>query len=1010
VEKMRLKSLDNYLITVMSALALVCLYKLYGTKLVNFNSESELKVASIVEQLKIVKRKKDFYQGWMDVRPGDGLSQNDEIYTHEQSSAHIKFTNGPDISLFENSLLRIKSAKLGSTLSLDKGNMIAKLSPESPKLDIELNGKKYSFNSQNADIQIEQGKTENKFLLLNGKAKLSGQEILQNQVVIQNIKTGELKIKEIPFIPKLPLNNHSQYYLQEADLNFSWVYTNQSVPVKIIIARDSDFTKIASQENLEGNTYQVTLTDPGTYYWKLTSSDLIDGPIKSFSLIKEVAPIVHFDQTIFYRGPKSAENFFLNWSKNNAKKYLVKIESPNGKSEEVTTNKASYDFTPTIIGHYSISVKVSDENRPLALWSERAMISLNEAREINITSVTPELIEKVNYNNQASSYILSWNGPVDGVNYKIKLIKDNKTMDLETDQTSIPLTLKEPGTYNWEVVGTTKSGVTSNKISGKIIIKAPLHLTQLPSEGAVVELEKPDQLVAFKWDKVEEAIQYQFELSNEPTFKKILVTRDVDANNISTSLAEIGKYYWRVKIKRGSNIEYSNPVSVEIRPAPPLTRPEVSPDIKIKLKYLDEKSSSFNLIDLLISKVQAADQIAIAEWDLPANTKAKSYFVEIYKDPDLNILITKIETEVPHVVWKNATAGKFYWRVSYMDFWGRRTEFSSVSVLSTEDQEIAKPVPVEIELQNPKHHADVLKEESDLLTFKWASIPEAKSYQVLIARDLEFENIILKKSSSQNELKVSCTEFDNRSGNYFWKITSGENTSKRRQLRVICAPPPPPVKVEKTAPVVVVVEKSNEKEIVIKEETLKDHFLRLGFFPHHITYQNMASKYSAKVDGNALNSWFVTYQRPLDLNYFQIISPTMFISRGKVFNDITFMDMELNLKVTRKQTSFSWGPVAALMKKTLYVESNQSIAEESVSSPLLGLFFQKESDSFTMNAEVKLGTILDYHGDIQYRVRNNFAIGIFFDSSSITKDDNKHTFVRYGLNLNYTFNFLDTVK
>lgn len=1010
---MRLKSFDNYLITAMSALALVCLYMLYGAKLVNFNSGSEIKVASIVEQLKTVKRKRDFYQGWMDVKPGDGLSQNDEIYTHEQSSAHIKFTNGPEISLFENSLLRIKSAKLGSTISLDKGNMIAKLSPKSPNLDIELNGKKYSFNSQNADIQIEQGKTENKFLLLNGKAKLADQEILPNQVVIQNIKTGDLKIKEIPFIPKMPLNNQTQYFVKEALVNFSWTYTNQAIPAKVVIARDSGFNEIEASETIENGSYQLSLNRPGTYYWKLTSADLVDGPIKSFSLIEETPPTLNSDQNTVFQGPKLTEKVYLNWSKNNGKKYLLKIESPNGKSEEVTVSKNNYEFTPSVLGQYSLAVKVQDTNRPLALWSGPVLITLNEARPIRITGLTPELMEKVNYNNQASNYLLSWDGPSHGVNYKIKLIKDNKVLDMETEQTSIPISLKDAGVYNWEVIGVANSGVTSNKLTGKIIIKAPLRLSQLPSEGAVVELEKPDQLVAFKWDKVNEAVEYQFELSNDPTFKKIVVARDVEANNISTSLAEIGRYYWRVKVKRGSEVEYSNPVSVEIKPAPPLARPEVSPDIKIKLKYLEEKSSSFfNLIDLFISKAQALEQVAVAEWELPANTKAKSYIVEVYKDSELKDLITRIETEVPHVVWKNAVAGKFYWRVSYMDFWGRKTEFSKVSILSTEvDQEALKPAPIEIELQNPKHKADVLKEEADQLTLTWADVPEAKNYQVLIARELEFENIILKKISTRAELKISCKDFDNRAGEYYWKVTAGENSSKRRQFSVVCAPPPPPpVKIEEPKTVIVEEKKPIKVPLKIKKEKQNFHFLRIGFFPHHIAYQNKASEYTAKVDGNALNSWYVMYQRPLDMKYFQVISPTLSISRGKVFKNITFTDAELNLKAKRVQPIFSWGPVAAFMKKTLYVEKSLAITDESVSSPLLGFFIQKEVNQLTMNAEIKLGTILNYHADIQYRMKNNFAVGAFFDSSSITKDNNKHTFSSYGLNLNYTFDFLDTAK
>ncbi|MBC7713230.1 MAG: hypothetical protein H7177_07820 [Rhizobacter sp.] len=1000
---MRHKSFDNFLISIMSAVALFCVYMLYGAKLVSLSSGKEIKIASIVEQLKTVKRKRDFYQGWVDVKPGDGLSQNDEIYTHGQSSAKIRFTNGPEISLFENSLLRIKTAQKGSTFSLDKGNLIAKLNKDSPNLDIELNGKKYSFNSQNANIQIEQGKTENKFLLLDGKARLANQEILPNQVVIQNIKTGDLKIKEIPFILKMPLHNTTIYYLKVTKMKFSWTYTNQSIPVKMTVAKDANFSDVIFEETLENNSHEMNFNHPGTFYWKLSSKDLIDGPIKSFTLIEETSPALNADQTVVYQGPKSTDKVFLNWSKNNGKKFLLKIENSNGKAEEIAVVKNNYEFVPKNIGIYRLSVKVNEDNRPLAVWSEPISITLNEAKSITINSLTPEIIEKVNYNNQASNYLLSWNGPSSGINYKIKITKDKKVLDLETEQTSIPVTLKDAGEYNWEIQGETLSGVTSNKLTGKIIIKAPLHLTQLPSEGAIVELEKPDQLVSFKWDKVDEATLYQFELSDEPTFKKIIVGRDVEVNNISTSLADMGRYYWRVKIKKGSNVEYSNPVSVEIKPSPPLTRPEIAPDIKIKLKYLEEKSSSFNLIDLFISKANAADPVAVAEWDLPANAKAKSYIVEVYKDPGLKELITRMETEVPHVVWKNATVGKFFWRVSYSDFWGRKTEFSKVSVLSTEADPI-KPLPVEIELVSPKHHADILKEDSDQSTLSWIPVPVTKNYQILMATDLEFENIISRRMAKDNEIKISCKDFDNRAGDYYWKVISGENASKRRMFTISCTPPP---KVEEPKPVVV---ESKTIEQVPVVEKLNPHFARAGLLPHHISYQNKACQYTAKVDGAAIDSWFVQYQTPLDMKYFQIFTPTLSVSRGKVFKTITFTDMEINLKAKRQQSGFSWGPVAAFMKKTIYVESNLTIVDQSVSSPLLGVFIQKEFDRVTMNAEAKMGTILDLHADFQYRMRNNFSAGLFFDTSSLTKENSKHTFTRYGLNLNYTFDFLDTTK
>ena len=986
----------------MSAVALVCLYMLYGTKLVNFNSQNEIKVASIVEQLKTVKRKRDFYQGWVDVKPGDGLSQNDEIYTHEQSSAHIKFTNGPEINLFENSLLRIKSSKLGSSISLEKGNMIAKLSPNSPKLDVELNGKRYSFNSQNADIQIEKGKNENKFLLLAGKAKLADQDILPNQVAIININTGVLKIKEIPFIPKLPENNQTYYYLKEAILDFSWKYTNQAVPVKIVISRDANFSEVILEESLDTNNYKTSLSLPGTYYWKLIASDLTEGPIRSFSLIEEDYPILNTDQFIIQQGPKSTSKAYFNWSKNNGRHYLVKIQKPDGELEEIFTTTQYLEFTPKELGIYSITVKVAEENRPLALWSLPITISVIKALPIDISSVTPELIEKVNYQDQSANFLLSWTGPVNGTKYIIKLTKDSEVTELDTEQTSIALNLKDSGIYNWEVIGIGTSGILSNKIAGKILIKAPINLIGLPSEGAIIELDKPSQLVSFKWDKIDEIQQYEFELASDPSFKKIIITRTLDENNLSTPVAEIGKYFWRVKVKSGIGAQYSTPRSVEIRPAPPLDRPEVSPDIKIKLKYLDEKSSSFNLFDLFISKVHASDIEVVAEWNLPANSKAKSYTVEIYKDPELKELLTSIETEFPRVVWKNAIAGTFYWRFSYVDFWGRRTEFSKSSMLSTEALEI-KPVILDIELQNPIHKAVVLNEESDQLQLRWKIIPEIQEYLVVIAHDLEFKNIILKKITTNNEFNLTCKEFDNREGEYYWKITSGENTSKRRQFSITCSTPPAPP--EPLKPEVIL-----EVKPIAHEAQFNDHFIKLGYSPHQIAYQNKAGQYTAKVDGIVLNSWYATYQRPVDLWYFQTISPTLSVSRGKVFQNITFMDIEFNLKVKRKQNSFLWGPTVSYGKKNLYVESSLAIKDESLTSPLLGLFIQKNINLITLNAEIQMGTLINFHADLQYRINHNFSFGAFIDSASLTKDNNNHTLSKYGLNLNYTFDFLDNEK
>ncbi len=998
---MRLKSFDNYLLLFMSALMLMSLYMLYGVS--PSSKDADDRVASIVEQLKTVKRKSSLYQGWMDVKSGDNLSPNDEIYTHGQSSAKIKFVDGPEISLFENSLLRIKTQNSKNTFALDKGNLIARLDKNSPTLDIEISGKKYSFQSDNANIQVEQNDKENKFMLLDGKAKMADQEILPNQVVIQDVKTGSLKVKQIPFAPKAPANNLKKYFANRTSVNFSWKNLSVSEETTLFVFKDAAFTQIAHSEVVTGKeAHSFEFQDSGTYYWRLTSKDQTSSAIRSFILSEEVPLDLNANRNILYKGPKLTDKALLKWSKNNAKNFLIKIESPDGKQEEIKLQKNSYELTPALLGEYRVSVRVNEEDRPEALWSSPIVIASKDAEAITINSLTPALIEKVNYKNQASNYLLSWNGP-NSVNYKIRLTKNGKTSVFETEHTSYPLNLKEAGEYSWEVQGETLSGVSSNVLSGRIIIKVPLKLAQLPAEGAVIELEKPDQLVSFKWDQVKDSSQYQFELSDDPNFKNMIVDKLVETSSASTSLAKTGKYFWRVKVKKGENVEYSSPVSVEIRPSPPLSTPETSP-IKIKLKYLEDKSSSFQLLDLFISRAYANEAVAIAEWDLPANTRAKSYIVEIYKDSKLSQLITKIESDVPHVTWKNAAPGIFYWRVSYVDHWGRQTEFSRLSTLETE---VTVKPPVEIALKSPAHKSEMILEEDENITLTWEQIPDNKIYSIQVASDLDFEKVILTKKINDDELAISCKTLGTRSGIFYWKVTAGENASKRRSFQINC---PEKEKIVKVKPVVI-----EEKPVEIVKTELPSpaysppaHFASVGMFPHQVSYKNKAAQYSAKVSGSAINSWYGTYQRPVDWPYFSQSSASLWMSRGKVFDKITFTDLELNIKLHRVQSAFSWGPILAFAKRTLYVESNLAISDEGLSSPLAGIFIQKNIERLRLNAEVKFGTFLDLHGDFQYRFKEHYGAGAFFESSSVTKDNNKHSFTRFGVLLNYNFDFLET--
>lgn len=1000
---MRLKSFDNLLIALMSFIAVICLYMLYGIKYFSNSRSDELSIARITDQVNIVKRKKDFYQSWMDADVGEGLAQNDEIYTHGQSSAKIHFNNGPEVQLYENSLLRIKS----HTVSLEKGNLTARLTPEAKSLDVLMNGKKYSFESSSASIQIEQGKTENKFLITDGDARMKlgekAETLRPNQVLIQNKESGEVQIREIPFILNSPATGMVSWFAGRKTMHFDWTARSEkSGPVTLLIARDSSFKKMVASETVEGNEYSTSFTEPGTYYWKVSSSDDLSSPLRSF-ILKEERPLsVQLDKDILYKGPKKDVTATLHWPKAEASHFELKIE--DDKTTTVELDQNFYEFKAARTGETSFSVRVKEKDRPEALWSPAVKLNVLEAKSIQITSGLPETLEKINYTGKESTQLISWNGPSAGLFYTLKLVHEGEEKVFTTESPSLPLTLSQTGEYSWTVEGETESGILTNRIGGKILLKAPVKMGQAPAEGAVIELEKPDQTVSFKWDSSGDRNEvYEFELAGDSAFSKTLVTKEIATNALATTVGQTGRYYWRVKVKKGEKTEYSAPVSVEIRPTPPLTRPEIDPSIKIKMKVIEEKSSSFNLLDFFFAPAYAEDPVAVAEWDVPANSRAKSYIVEIYEDKELTKLAAKIESDSPHIIWKKARSGTFYWRMSYEDFWGRKTEFSKLSVLETSLEETPEPEklpPPPIELNEPKHREEILENSDDKSEFSWDGIEDIKTYQFLLAKDLEFEQIVLSKKIKGVKVTIGCNDLKEKEGEFYWKVTAENgSSSKRRMIKTTCKEP-----VKEVPPAVETVPENAQTTI---EESRPAKLMKISLAPHSLSYSNKAADYSVDVSGNVLNSWAFSYQTPFAFSKFSLISVEANIARGKVFDQWTFTDLDISLRLHHVKEKWHYGPVLGIAKKTLYEEESRAVKNKSSLSPLPGAFLRYDFSRAVALAEIKFAGAMDFYAEGLFDYKKNISAGPFVHMTSLTKNGSKHSFTSFGVKLSYAFLFED---
>jgi mannose-6-phosphate isomerase-like protein (cupin superfamily) len=764
---MKLKYFDNYLMITMSLVAVICIFLLYGQNPYNPKNQSGQELAFISDQFNVVKKKRDFFQSWSDAGKGDTLSNNDEIYTHESSGAVIKFQNGNKVELSENSLLKIKSINQVSNLTLEKGNIIAELSENSKKLEIVISGKTYSFESSKAKIQIEPGKTNNKFVILEGSAQLKindkQTEIKKNEVITENTSDGALIKEIIPVVLSSPINKSNFYFVQNTDISFRW--TNNTTlanneEIKLLISKERNFQNIIMEKSISNlNEIKLNFSDEGKYYFKITTDNKVDSVISEFNLIKETPPTLRVSNDYFIQN-KIPQTAHFSWDRQNTKQFMLEISRPNHNLFAFSLEENYFDLNLTEFGNYQVRIKVFDKLRPDALWSEKTSITYQKIDKLELKTSTNLNQIKISYQLNPIKTKLFWESSVELEEYTVKIINPkNEVLIQKTNSPSIEFEMTTPGVYTWEVQGNYEN-LNSNTLAGKITFKRPVSLTTLPKKGAIIELDRPDQLVNFNWQKLINKTNaqdnYQIEISDNEDFFKPIISKDVETNSFTTNLEKTGKYFWRVKIKNNNESDYSEPVSVEIKPSPMLQAPENVPDLKIKLKFEDVKSTFIKIIHWFFNLAYAADTKAIAEWNLVHNPKVKTYIIEIYSDNEAKNLITKIESNSSHIVWKEATPGIFYWKIAYKDFWERTTVFSKISKLELIDERIPPKKIVQKPLPLPKPLLKELPHEIIVTT------TSKKSFSLYYRPSLYSLNQI----KDNNEIDISGTAVNSLGFNY----------------------------------------------------------------------------------------------------------------------------------------------------------------------------------------------------------------------------------------------------
>lgn len=149
--------------------------------------------------------------------------------------------------------------------------------------------------------------------------------------------------------------------------------------------------------------------------------------------------------------------------------------------------------------------------------------------------------------------------------------------------------------------------------------------------------------------------------------------------------------------------------------------------------------------------------------------------LEISRDPSMNQLTRSIDAPQPKTAF-SFEPGFYYWRMRSIAANGSVSAVRKFWVLETPAVNLLQPAPQDKISYSQKE---------PLVAHRWSQYPFAKSYQLEIAKDLDFSQLVHRKVLSKPSFVAQMTE-----GTYFWRVIAtsdqvgASRTSKTASYRV----------------------------------------------------------------------------------------------------------------------------------------------------------------------------------------------------------------------------------
>lgn len=596
----------------------------YSNSNFSFNRKA---IAQLKEAKEDVRLKMFEQTSWENPEANAGLVSGDQIFTGENSYALIEFNNQVKVNLKPNSLITITEMDDKLVMELERGS-----------LDLE--------NSPQGEIYLKENEEIRKIEPLPTFQKLS--------------KTNEQKIvvEEKPTMAP-EITGPVDGYKVELGKNINFTFSRE-LSGNLEVARDATFSqglrKIKLNEKVSAMPFMAE--EKGNFFFRLVEDGLVSRPVQievfEHQMNEVVSPLNDSELELKRLEPHSV---LLTWKKGSEAPTHLKVLKDGLEIVNQTVETDSFELTDIEAGTYQ--------------WGTSSSSAMEVSKLSSFKVYFEPLVAK---NNKLSL--------PETRNNSLPLIFNNaqKNEELEvavTQQDNIVAEKVLSEKYNLEELkpGSYTISVNSKKFKSKnpTILQADLKSKSIHFDGVVlgnkvekiqeILLDKPLDEMTFKYFSYLNPEDLVLKMTKDGADFSKMTKASFTKEELKLKLNGYGKYCVGAKVKDAAIAKfYSDDVFC----------------VDLKAKILIAKLSAPGNQIIKRNSLMGKD---IYEIELPKNSLAKEYKINIYGDENKKNLIYSSKSKDNTFVWKSKKSGIFYYNYQLMDINGNLTSESDVSKL-----------------------------------------------------------------------------------------------------------------------------------------------------------------------------------------------------------------------------------------------------------------------------------------------------------------------------------------